>query len=225
VEKFLAIGWLGDVSLVLLIIAILMPRDGQRAVLLIIGATLGIVASIFVLERPSYALLCSLIIVAILLKVAINAYQRVDVRFSDEDKMLRDAHLSAMDPALARRLIDEGHWISGQKGDVLVEEAQAAPCLFYLATGNATVSRDGIDVGRCSAGDLVGEATAVEGGAASGTVRLSTNARLWFVPAERLRAFLTANPSANSALQQGFARALRSKLDAANARAAAGGIE
>lgn len=224
-ESFFWAAWLGDAALVLLIIAVLVPRDSQRAVLLIIGSVLGIGAGIFVLDRPSYALLCSLVIVAILMKLALHAYKQADVRFSPEDRMLLDAHLGGMEPPLARRLLDEGHWISANKGDVLVEEAQAAPCLYFLAAGTASVSRNGVNVGRCGAGDLVGEATAVDGGAASGTVRLATNARLWFIPAERLRAFLSANPSAHHALQGGFARALRDKLSAANARASQGGVE
>ena len=34
----------------------------------------------------------------------------------------------------------------GQAGEVLVRENQAAPSLFYLAEGQATIRRDGVDV-------------------------------------------------------------------------------
>lgn len=219
-ESLFDLAWLGHAGIILLIAAVAVPREEHRAVLVGVAATFGMAVSIFVLDRPSYAFLFAMVIVALLFRLALRAYQHFDVRFSGEDRMLLDAHLSAMGPALARRLIDEGHWISSTKGDVLVEESQAAPCLFFLASGTAAVSRDGVEVGRCGAGDLIGEATALDGGAASGTVRLATNARLWFVPAERLRAFLEANPEARGKLQAGFARALRTKLDAANARAA-----
>jgi CRP/FNR family transcriptional regulator, cyclic AMP receptor protein len=215
--------WLGHVGIILLIGAVLAPREEQRAVLVALGALDGVAASIFVLNKPSYALLFSLVIIAVLVKWALRSYRRMDVRFSAEEQQLRNQHLSELDAIMARRLIDEGHWINGRKGDVLVEEAQAAPCLFFLSAGSALVTRDGIEVGRCGGGDLIGEATAVEGGSATGTVRLVTNGRLWFVPAERLRAFLAANPAAVAGLQSGFAKALRSKLADANARAAAGG--
>jgi CRP-like cAMP-binding protein len=51
-------------------------------------------------------------------------------------------------------------------------------------------------------------------------VTLSTNARLWFIPAAVLRDYLAANPDIAAALHEGFARALRGKLASANARIA-----
>lgn len=212
--------WLGHLGILLLIAAILAPREGQRAVLLLLASVDGIAASIFVLDRPSYALLFALAAVAIMVKWAWSHYQSLNIAFTPEEDGLRTAHLAGLEPHLARRLIDEGHWIAAKKGDVLIEEAQAAPCLFYLANGTATVFRDAVEVGRCVGGDLIGEGTALEGGAATGTVRLATNARLWFVPAERLRAFLAVNAGTEAALQNSFARALRTKLADANSRAA-----
>lgn len=215
-------AWLGNAGILLLIAAVLVDRERQRAFLVGTAAVLGIGASIFALDRPSYALFFALLLVAILVKAAVRAVGRANVRFSPEDASLRDAHLTDLSPILARSLIDAGHWINGRKGDVLVEEANAAPCLFFLAAGTATVTRDGFEVGRCGAGDLIGEATVVDGGQATGTVRLATSARLWFIPAEGLRAFLDTHPAAQGALAAGFARALRNKLADANARAATG---
>src|SRR3546814_18381254 len=67
---------------------------------------------------------------------------------------------------------------------------------------------------------LVGEATVLDGSHATGTVILTSNARLWFVPAAALRAYLAANPDIAAVLHEGFARALRGKLASANTRIA-----
>ena len=67
-----------------------------------------------------------------------------------------------------------------------------------------------------SGGALIGEATVLDGAHATGTVLLGSNARLWFVPAAALRAYLAANPGIAGALHEGFARALRGKLASAN---------
>lgn len=80
--------------------------------------------------------------------------------------------------------------------------------------------RDGVEVGAVSDGALIGEATVLDGAQATGTVTLSTNARLWFIPAAVLRDYLAANPDIAAALHEGFARALRGKLASANARIA-----
>ena len=217
-------AWLGHVGILLLIAAVMASREPVRSILFGLGALFGVATSIFVIDRPSYALLFSLLVVAMLLKTALGALNRADVRFTADDAALRQAHFGGLEPVTARRLIDEGHWIEASRGDVLIHQAQAAPCLFFIAAGAAEVVRDDVNVGQCTAGDLVGEATVVDGGGATATVRLITNARLWFVPAERLRAFLEANPAARAVLQDGFAQALRSKLGDANARAAQAGL-
>ncbi|NJS13760.1 MAG: cyclic nucleotide-binding domain-containing protein [Sphingopyxis sp.] len=216
-------AWLGHAGILLLIVAVLTEQEPRRSILLAIAALLGVAASIFVIDRPSYALLFSLLIVAMLLRYALREHRRVDVHFSSEESQLRSLHLGGIDPAMARRLIDEGHWIDGQREEILVQQGQAAPCLFFIASGAAEVSRDGVGVGHCAAGDLVGEATVMDGGGATATVRLATGARLWFIPAERLRAFIAANPQVRSVLQDRFAEALRTKLGDANARAARAG--
>lgn len=142
------------------------------------------------------------------------------VRFSAEEEALRREHFGGLNAIAARGLIDQGHWISAKRGEVLIRENQAAPSLFYLAEGQATIRRDGADVGRLSDGALIGEATVLDGTHATGTVVLAGNARLWFVPAAALRAYLAANPGIASALHEGFARALRGKLASANTRIA-----
>lgn len=142
------------------------------------------------------------------------------VRFSTEEQSLRRQHFDGLSPAVARQLIDQGHWISARRGEILIRENQAAPNLYYLYEGEATIQRDGIEVGTVSDGTLIGEATVLDGGHAMGTVSLATNSRLWFVPATALRAFLAANPDIAGALHEGFARALRGKLASANARIA-----
>src|SRR3546814_17740798 len=95
---------------------------------------------------------------------------------------------------------------------------QAAPSRFYLAGGQAAVLRDGFEVGKLSGGALIGEATALDGAHATGTVVLGSNARLWFVPAAALRAYLAATPAIAGALHEGFARGPRGRAASANTR-------
>ena len=142
------------------------------------------------------------------------------LRFSVEEQELRRLHLKALPAGDARQLIDQGYWISARRGEILIRENQAAPSLFYLAEGEATIQRDGVEIGSLSDGALIGEATVLDGAQATGTVTLATTARLWFVPASALRAYLAANPDVAGALHEGFARALRGKLASANTRIA-----
>ncbi|MBE1528861.1 hypothetical protein GGC65_003317 [Sphingopyxis sp. OAS728] len=143
-----------------------------------------------------------------------------NIRFTAEEEELRRQHFPELGAVVARDLIDQGNWISAKRGEVLIRENQAAPSLFYLAEGNATILRDGTEIGKLSDGALIGEATVLDGTHATGTVLLASNARMWFVPAAALRAYLAANPGIAGALHEGFARALRGKLASANTRIA-----
>ncbi|WP_194953888.1 Crp/Fnr family transcriptional regulator [Sphingopyxis solisilvae] len=165
----------------------------------------------------------ALVLAILIVNLAILArlwLRQQQVRFSAEEDALRREHFNGLNAVAARGLIDQGHWISAKRGEVLIRENQAAPSLFYLAEGQATIRRDGVDVGRLMDGALIGEATVLDGTHATGTVALASNARLWFVPAAALRAYLAANPDIASALHEGFARALRGKLASANTRIA-----
>ena len=143
-----------------------------------------------------------------------------NIRFTAEEEELRRQHFPGLGAVVARDLIDQGNWISAKRGEVLIRENQAAPSLFYLAEGKATILRDGTEIGKLSDGALIGEATVLDGTHATGTVLLASNARVWFVPAAALRAYLAANPGIAGALHEGFARALRGKLASANTRIA-----
>ena len=43
--------------------------------------------------------------------------------------------LAGLGRAQARRLIDQGMWIDGRSGDVLIREGEPAAQLYYLASG------------------------------------------------------------------------------------------
>jgi CRP/FNR family cyclic AMP-dependent transcriptional regulator len=212
--------WFGYGALIVLLAASLVARVDHVRLGLAVAALLALPVAILGWRGSGYTLL----IIAILL-VNLGLISRLwlgnaKITFSAEEQQLRDRHFGSLSPVHARALIDQGNWISARRGEILVRENEAAPCLFYLAEGTAEILRDGTDVGALADGALIGEATVLDGAHATGTVVLASNARLWFVPAAGLRAYLAANPGVAGALHEGFARALRGKLASANTRIA-----
>lgn len=211
-------AWSGYGVLLLLLAASLSPR----AVLLRLGLGAAALLALPAAMSGTHVGGPALLLIAILvvnLGLAARAWRRgARLHFSAEELELRRLHLAGLGPRAARALIDQGHWISARRGDVLICADQAAPSLFYLADGTAAVRRDGVDGGMLEEGALIGEATVFDGGDTAGTVALTTNARLWFVPAATLRAWLAAHPDVAATLHEGFARALRGKLANASAR-------
>ena len=212
--------WFGYAALLVLLAASFATRLDHVRLAVAVAALVALPAAIFQWQSVGFTVL----LVAILLSnAALSArlwLRDAKVAFSAEEQELRRQHFGALRAVAARQLLDQGNWISARRGDVLIRENQAAPSLFYLAEGEAIIQRDGADVGTVTGGALIGEATVLDGAHATGTVKLTGNARLWFVPAAALRAYLSANPDIAGALHEGFARALRGKLANANTRIA-----
>ena len=213
-------SWFGYGALLVLLVASLVARVDHVRIGLAIAALLALPVALFGWHGTGYSLLILAILLVNLGLIARLWLNRAKVSFSAEEQALRDRHFDGLGAVAARALIDQGHWISAKRGEVLIRENEAAPCLFYLAEGRAAIRRDGADVGSLADGALIGEATVLDGAHATGTVVLTSNARLWFIPAAGLRAYLGTHPDVAGALHEGFARALRGKLASANGRIA-----
>ncbi len=141
-------------------------------------------------------------------------------RFTSEEQEMFNGPLAGLARAQARRLIDQGVWIDGRPGDVLIKEGEQAAQLYYLASGGAEVHSRGVAVGRIEPGQLIGEATVLGESAAIATVTLIEPSRFWCAQGKSLNAYLAANPDARHALEHSFNVSLREKLDAMNRAAA-----
>jgi len=137
-------------------------------------------------------------------------------KFNQDEQGMLSGPLTGLGRAQARRLIDQGIWMEGRSGDVLIREGEEAAQLYYLANGAAEVHVKGKPVGKINPGSLVGEATVLGEAAAIATVTLSQPSRFWCAQGRALNAYLAANPDARHALEHGFNVSLREKLEAMN---------
>jgi hypothetical protein len=137
-------------------------------------------------------------------------------RFTDEEKQMIEGVLSGLGRSQARRLIDQGLWIDGREGEVLIREGHPAAHLYYLASGGGDVHSHGKLVGRVVPGQLIGEATVLGEADAIATITLTQPSRFWCAQGHSLNAYLAANPDARHALEHSFTVSLRQKLDAMN---------
>ena len=137
-------------------------------------------------------------------------------RFERHEQPLRRGPFSGMNRAKARTLIDHGLWIDASAGDILTHEGHPVTHLHWIADGTAEVLVDDIRTGFCGPRSLIGEATLFSEEPATGTVRLTSDSKLWSIEAETLRAYADAHPDVRQILGHGFTRSLADKLDAMN---------
>lgn len=150
------------------------------------------------------------------------------VRFTPDEQHMMDSLFDGLPRGRARHLVDQGVWISGKAGDSLTREGEPVEHLYYLAEGDAKVMCDGVEVGHCGAGDLIGELTVLSGETATATVILTRPSRFWCAPAEDLRPYVEAHEDIRRSIEHGFATVLKAKLRASNrtiAEAARAGAE
>lgn len=127
------------------------------------------------------------------------------VRLSPEEQAMRAGLLKGVGRAQARHLIDQGYWLNGRPGEVLLREGEPVTQFCYLSEGEARVQMAGRPIGFCRGGDVVGGLGFFSGELAGATVVLATPARFWCAPAERLGPYFGAHVSLQRRIERNIA--------------------
>jgi cyclic nucleotide-binding protein len=211
-----------ELPFLLLVLAMFWSRASRIRATVAVAALAGFAHALLAAGAPLAAFWWGLLLAVNLLLLARKLHRDRGARFTPDEEAMVGSLLPTLAPVRARHLLDQGFWLSGDRGDVLTREEEPVGHLYYLAAGEARVLSQGRQVGTCRAGDLIGEVTVLSGEQASATVILDTPARFWCAPASALRPYLDAHDEVRRALEQGFAVALKSKLRASNRTIAEG---
>jgi hypothetical protein len=115
------------------------------------------------------------------------------VRLTPEEQAMTARLLKGVGRSRARHFIDQGYWLNGRPGEVLLREGEPVTQFCYLSEGEARVQMAGRPIGFTRGGDLVGGLGFFSGEVAGATVVLATPARFWCAPAERLNSYFDAH--------------------------------
>lgn len=115
------------------------------------------------------------------------------VRLTQEEQAMTARLLKGVGRSRARHFIDQGYWLNGRPGEVLLREGEPVTQFCYLSEGEARVQMAGRPIGSCRGGDLIGGLGFFSGEPAGATVVLATPARFWCAPAERLMPYFEAH--------------------------------
>lgn len=125
-------------------------------------------------------------------------------RLNAEEEALRTHLLKGISRSRARHFIDQGYWLHGSPGEVLLREGEAVKQFCYLVAGEARVMMGGRAIGFCRDGDLIGGLGFFSSETSAATVVLSSPARFWVAPHERLKPYLDAHPELRTRIQRGM---------------------
>ncbi len=115
-------------------------------------------------------------------------------RLSGEEQAMAGHLLKGIGRSRARHFIDQGYWLNGRAGEVLVREGEPVTRFCYLGEGNAKVLMGGREIGMCRGGDVIGGLGFFSGETSAATVMLAGPARFWCSPADKLKPYFDAHP-------------------------------
>lgn len=130
-----------------------------------------------------------------------------NARLSPDEQAMSERLLKRVGRGRARHFMDQGYWLTGNAGEILLREGEPVRQFCYLASGEARVMMAGRPIGFCRAGDVVGGTGFFGGETAAATVVLASRARFWVAPSERLAPYLAAHPDLRRTLERAAAEA------------------
>ncbi|MEZ5707878.1 MAG: cyclic nucleotide-binding domain-containing protein [Blastomonas sp.] len=209
-------SWLGHLSFLLLLIALLAPSRLWLRAGFVASSAVGLCYAAIYSRDMGHALWMGALLATSLALLARYALGERSARFNEEEEALRHRLCPELSRASARHLIDRGNWINGKAGETLIREDEPISHLFYMVNGEAGVSLHGKWIASCGADDLIGDVTVLSGEPASGTVVLNEDSRFWCVSAPQLRQYLDLHSDVRTAIERQINAALDEKLRTAN---------
>jgi CRP-like cAMP-binding protein len=191
---------------------LLLPRARFVRVLVALFAGVQLARALAAGGAETTIVWMSVLLGAAILLIVADVLSFRATRLSSEEQEMTAALLKGVGRARARHFIDQGFWLNGQAGEVLLREGEPTKHLCFLSAGEARVMMDGRQIGFCRAGDLIGETSLFRGEDASATVVLAGKARFWCAPSERLKPYLDVHGDLQRKIERSIADGAREKL-------------
>lgn len=163
-------------------------------------------------DRTTIIWMSILLGLALLISVS-SLFGRRRTRLSAEEQAMTTHLLKGVGRSRARHFIDQGYWLNGRPGEVLLREGEPVTQFCYLSEGEARVQMGGRAIGFCRGGDLVGGLGFFSGETSAATVVLATPARFWCAPADRLNAYFGAHGDLKRKIRRSMGDALPADLE------------
>lgn len=115
-------------------------------------------------------------------------------QLSPEEQSMAKQLMKGFGRARARHFIDQGYWLNARPGEVLLREGEPVTRFVFLGDGEARVLMGDGQIGLCRAGDVIGGLGFFSKERAAASVIVSSPARFWCSPADRLQPYFDAHP-------------------------------
>lgn len=186
----------------LLSLLVLVARG--RLVRLVVALLAGLELTFAIVEGDDQAALiwAAIVLGLALLILLVGMLAGGMARLSAEEQAMSSHLLKGVGRSRARHFIDQGYWLNGSQGEVLLREGEPVKQFCYLGAGEARVTMAGRAIGVCRDGDVIGGLGFFSGETSAASVVLSSPARFWVAPHERLKPYLDAHPELRNKIRR-----------------------
>lgn len=157
--------------------------------------------------------------------VAINSvhsiwllYERHLMRFTAEEKALKDSAFQAVDPAFVKKLFRRGQWVDFEPQDCLARQGVHLDRLILVSEGEAAVCLGGAVVAKLGQGKFVGEISILTGEQATATVLAAEKLRCMVWKKDALKRIEARRPELYAAFYAAIGKDLATKIAGHNVK-------
>jgi CRP-like cAMP-binding protein len=133
-----------------------------------------------------------------------------------EEGLFRDYVVSGLGTDLLRELLDIGAWNDARAGTVFIRQGETVTHMIFVAAGEIEITVDGVNVGYCDIGSLVGEIGILTDTPATATAVAKSPVRYLSFERGKLLALIDRKPQIGRALDRTVRQGLRQKLASTN---------
>jgi len=211
-------------SFALVSLILLVPRARFVRVFVALFAGVMLAQTLFTDRDQATVIWMSVLLGVALLLMTADLLGHRRTLLSAEEQDMASHLLHGVSRSSVRHFIDQGFWLNGKAGDVLIQEGESVRHLYFLSQGEARVIMSGKQIGSCRPGVLLGDLTMFSAETASAGIVLADLARFWCAPAERLRPYFEVHTHLRRAIERSIAESGKAKKRADDQSARPGGI-
>ncbi len=205
-------GLVGHLSYLLMVLSMMMRSMGMLRILVILSAIVAIIYDTVWLRDPVGLFWESLLVLVNVYQLVVIFRRNYTASFSEEERKFVGDCLWGLGRGEARQLLDLGEWVDFPGQTKLTTEGVRSPFLYYVASGDVEVIRDGRTVAHIGSGQFVGEMSLLDEDGAAADTYATRRTRCWRVGAKTLDAMNIHYPQLRTSMIDGIGRDLKRKL-------------
>ena len=215
----------GNLTYILLIISMLMTRMFWLRIFATAAGLVGAAYTWFWLNDP-ISTTWELIFVSVnVVQISIASYRNAKMTFTPEEREFYRLMVPSLEPHQVRRLLRIAEWRHTEPGARLIEQGKLATHLIFIRSGEVEILHEGVKVGSCGRGSLLGEISIANDDPATATAVAVEPVQYLAIEKHALRKLRRSDPAISLAMENCTRESLRTKLVQMNVAAAQGVIE